>query len=134
MQTPTSQLLAASAVSRNGLRSSAVLVDRIAALMQAFEAPPMEEEPKVTQSFRLPPVLVERLEKEAKSLDGAFDRAEGWPPNVLRHSFGSYQAAITRNIPALAIEMGNSEPIIRRHYEEATTQTAAKAYFGLLPS
>jgi len=75
-----------------------------------------------------------QLGKLGKALNRHYKRAEGWPPNVLRHSFGSYQAAITGDLPALSVEMGNSEAIIRRHYQEATTKAQAVDYFGVMPA
>ena len=67
-------------------------------------------------------------------LDKHFDREEGWPQNALRHSYGSYRAALTRDLPSLSLEMGNSVAIVQRHYHEAQTVEQANAYFSLTAS
>tara|TARA_R110000744_G_scaffold24382_1_gene61170 strand:+ start:43 stop:1224 length:1182 start_codon:yes stop_codon:yes gene_type:complete len=66
-------------------------------------------------------------------MDEEFGRDEGWPDNCLRHSYCSYRVAATKNVPAVALEMDNSEKIIKEHYLEATTEAQAKAYFALSP-
>lgn len=57
-----------------------------------------------------------------------------WPDNALRHSAISYRLASTRDIAAVALEAGNSPAIIRRHYLELVKPSAAKAYFGIMPT
>jgi integrase len=57
----------------------------------------------------------------------------GWPRNVLRHSYGSYRAAVLNDIPALALEMGNSVSIIEAHYREAVTPDVAAEFWKLTP-
>lgn len=39
-----------------------------------------------------------------------------WKHNALRHGYGSYRTALTQNVPQVALEMGNSIPMIKRHY------------------
>ena len=58
----------------------------------------------------------------------------GWRRNVLRHSYGSYRAATTKDLAALAIEMGNSPSMIERHYREAVSKEDAAKYWALTPS
>jgi integrase len=57
----------------------------------------------------------------------------GWRKNALRHSYGSYRAATTKDLPALAIEMGTSVAMIEKHYREATTPEVAEKWWALLP-
>ena len=57
-----------------------------------------------------------------------------WPRNVLRHSYGSYRVAITQDVPALSIEMGNSVAVIEAHYREAVAKEDAEAFWNLTPS
>jgi len=54
-----------------------------------------------------------------------------WKHNALRHSFGSYRTALTQNIPQVAIEMGNSIQMVKRHYLEAQTFDAGLDWFGI---
>lgn len=44
-----------------------------------------------------------------------------WKHNALRHAYGSYRAALTQNVPQVALEMGNSVQMVKRHYLEAQT-------------
>ncbi|MGE9268020.1 MAG: tyrosine-type recombinase/integrase [Verrucomicrobiales bacterium] len=57
----------------------------------------------------------------------------GWKKNGLRHSYGSYRIADTKDIAATSLEMDNSPAIIKKHYLEAKTEEEAKEYFNLLP-
>lgn len=52
-----------------------------------------------------------------------------WKHNALRHSFGSYRTALTQNIPQVALEMGNSVQMIKRHYLEAKSFEEGLAWF-----
>jgi len=54
--------------------------------------------------------------------------------NCLRHSFGTYRVAQTQNVPATALEMGNSVPMIRKHYLEVVPQEEGNAWFSTSPS
>jgi integrase len=44
-----------------------------------------------------------------------------WVHNGLRHGYGSYQVAATRNYPQVAYEMGNSVEIIKASYDQVVT-------------
>ncbi len=57
-----------------------------------------------------------------------------WPHNALRHSFASYALAKWQNAPALALEMGNSAPVIMEHYRELVLPKDAEAFWNLTPS
>ncbi len=67
-------------------------------------------------------------------MDKHFKQEKGWMHNVLRHSYGSYRVADTKDVAATSLEMDNSPEVIKKHYLEATTEKEAKAYFGLTPS
>jgi site-specific recombinase XerD len=54
-------------------------------------------------------------------------------PNAGRHSFGSYRAAITQDLPKVAFEMGNSVEMVRRHYQEIVTKAQAAKYWAIKP-
>lgn len=53
--------------------------------------------------------------------------------NAMRHSYGSYRAAVLKNVHQLAEEMGDSPAMIRRHYDNPRPKSQAKAYFAILP-
>jgi hypothetical protein len=56
-----------------------------------------------------------------------------WKANGLRHSFISYRCATTKNLPAVAMEAGNSVTVINKHYRELTTEAEGKAWFAIVP-
>lgn len=56
-----------------------------------------------------------------------------WPQDVMRHSFGSYRLAITKNKPALAEEMDNSVAVIDLHYRRPIPQPTARRYWAIRP-
>jgi site-specific recombinase XerD len=53
--------------------------------------------------------------------------------DVLRHTFISMFVAKFRSIGEAAIQAGNSESIIRRHYLDLKTPAEADEFFGILP-
>lgn len=53
--------------------------------------------------------------------------------NGLRHSFASYRLALTKDAPALALEMGNSPGMIFRHYLDLKHEDEAERWFALRP-
>ena len=56
-----------------------------------------------------------------------------WPNNVLRHSFGSYHLARFNDAAALALEMGNSVPVIFKHYRNIVKPRQAELYWQIQP-
>jgi len=54
--------------------------------------------------------------------------------DVLRHTFISMHVAKFRSMGDTALQAGNSEKIIRRHYLNVTTQQEADAFFDIRPS
>jgi len=53
--------------------------------------------------------------------------------DVMRHSFISYFVAKFRSIGEAAIQAGNSEAIIRKHYLDLKTVEEAEQFFGIMP-
>jgi len=56
-----------------------------------------------------------------------------WKRNGLRHSFISYRTALTKNVPQVAFEAGNSPQMIYRHYLKVVTESVAKQWFAISP-
>lgn len=56
-----------------------------------------------------------------------------WPDNALRHSCASYHLAAFQDAPRLALELGNSVPIILEHYREIVLPTEAEKFWALRP-
>jgi integrase len=56
-----------------------------------------------------------------------------WPPNGLRHSYGSYRLASCKSVGEVALEMGNSTQMIFRHYRELVTPADAEKWWKICP-
>lgn len=54
--------------------------------------------------------------------------------NALRHSFISYRTALTKNVPQVALEAGNSVHIIEKNYLKVVTVTQGKEWFAITPA
>ncbi|MFZ3377607.1 MAG: hypothetical protein WA183_18825 [Chthoniobacterales bacterium] len=54
-----------------------------------------------------------------------------WKHNALRHAYGSYRTALTQNVPQVALEMGNSVHMVKRHYLEAKTFEEGLCWFQI---
>jgi hypothetical protein len=57
----------------------------------------------------------------------------GLTHDVLRHTFISMFVAKFRSIGEAAIQAGNSESIIRKHYLDLKTTKEAEEFYGILP-
>jgi integrase len=59
-----------------------------------------------------------------------------WVKNGLRHSYGSYRCAVVKSAAQVALEMGNSESIVRSNYLDYTERAEATKWFqcGYFPS
>ena len=55
--------------------------------------------------------------------------------NAFRHSFGTYAVRKTKAVGEVALLMGNSEGVVRRHYNDVKGRTDADAeeWFGIMP-
>jgi hypothetical protein len=73
-----------------------------------------------------------RSEREARNL--ADDQKIPWVHNGMRHGFGSYRVAITRNYPQVAYEMGNSVEMIKASYDQVVTPKEAAGWFAIAPT
>lgn len=56
-----------------------------------------------------------------------------WKKNALRHSFISYRLADVQDVNRVALESGNSAPIIFKNYRELATPDEASAWFNIAP-
>lgn len=69
-----------------------------------------------------------------KAAQARRDDLRPWPDNALRHSALSYRLALTRDLPRVATEGGNSPAILQRHYAEIVRPDAAKRFFAIVPT
>jgi hypothetical protein len=56
-----------------------------------------------------------------------------WPHNAMRHSFGSYFFAKSKNENLTASEMGNSPAMVFQHYRALVKDAEATQYWALQP-
>jgi integrase len=57
-----------------------------------------------------------------------------WEGNLLRHSFGTYRLAETRNAALVADEMGNSPGVVRTNYQNVTSPEQSAAWWKVIPA
>jgi len=79
-------------------------------------------------------VCPENLRKRIEADRERAGLREDWPPNALRHSFGSYHLAQFKDAAALALQMGNSPEVIFRHYRELVKPKEAARYWQIKPA
>ena len=93
-----------------------VIQPNLAAWLQAY---PVDRYPIIVADFK------KRREKFAKKFNLTHD--------VMRHTFISMFVAKYRSFGEAALQAGNSESIIRRHYFDLKSQSEAEAFFGIMP-
>ncbi len=76
---------------------------------------------------KVPQREIEQILAKVKSTHPSFR----WKHNALRHAYGSYRTALTQNVPQVALEMGNSVHMVKRHYLEAKTFEDGLRWFGI---
>ena len=80
----------------------------------------------------------EHAENVGNALGDRIERAAArakvsWKRNGFRHSYISYRVAVLKDVPAVALECGNSPQIIFSNYRALATDAEAKAWFSILP-
>lgn len=74
------------------------------------------------------------LRRKAAELDELTPRLIMWPQNALRHSYGSYRMAVTKNAQMVSNEMGDSPAMITRHYDNPRPKSQATAWWSIFPA
>jgi integrase len=82
-----------------------------------------------TYPLREFPIIVPNLQKYRARIAERF----GLTHDVMRHTFISMFVAKFRSMGEAALQAGNSESIIRRHYLDLKSATEAEQFFGILP-
>ena len=93
--------------------------------------------PHVKRSGPLNP-CAENLQNVGNALGDRFERAAArakvaWKRNGFRHSYISYRIAALKDVPAVALECGNSPQVIFSNYRALATDAEAKTWFSILP-
>ena len=76
------------------------------------------------------PILPPNLSNDVRPLRKAF----GLSHDICRHTFISMHVAAFGSMGRAAIEAGNSESIIKKHYHEQVSEAEAKTFWGISPS
>lgn len=74
-------------------------------------------------------VWPKNADRMVKHIRARFDLAH----DVLRHSFFSYVVGVEKSVERAALEGGNTESILRRHYLNLTTTAEAQDFWRILP-
>jgi integrase len=75
------------------------------------------------------PIVVPALQKHRAKVAKLF----GLSHDVMRHTFISFFVAKFRSMGEAALQAGNSEAIIRKHYLDLKTPAEAEEFFGIRP-
>ena len=80
----------------------------------------------------------EKAQNVGNALGDRFERAAArakitWRRNGFRHSFISFRVAEVKDVPAVALECGNSVQVIFSNYRALATDAEATAWFSILP-
>lgn len=75
------------------------------------------------------PIVVGNFKKRREKFRDRFNLSH----DVLRHTFISMFVGKFRSIGEAAIQAGNSESIIRKHYLDLKSPTEAEEFFGIMP-
>jgi integrase len=75
------------------------------------------------------PIVPENLQHVRAKIAKAF----GLSHDIMRHTFISMFVAKFRSIGEAALQAGNSEAIIRKHYLDMKSQTEAEAFYAIMP-
>lgn len=80
-----------------------------------------------------PFVTVTNLENRMKVIRTAVFNG-GWIQDGLRHGFGTYYKALTKDIEKVADQMGNSVAVVKRHYARAIPADECREFWALTPA
>src|SRR5579871_4745020 len=76
------------------------------------------------------PIIVPALQKHRAKIAKLF----GLSHDVMRHTFISMFVGKFRSMGEAALQAGNSESIIRKHYLDLKTTAEADEFFGIMPA
>jgi integrase len=76
------------------------------------------------------PLVLPGLKRERAVIAKAF----GLSHDIMRHTFISMHVAKFRSMGEAALQAGNSESIIRKHYLDLKTPAEAEAFFSIMPA
>ena len=120
---------ATSAVSKTGEPRSVPIHPTLAAWLEVL--------PRGKDDEKIVPTTFEAMRRRLRDKLNRKRKAKlPWPPNALRHSFGSYRHRETLSLEKTSDEMRHSDPkLFRKHYlNPDVSEEMAKEYWSLVPS
>lgn len=82
--------------------------------------------------------LLDQLARETKRLGAVLSEISGnpwhWKRDALRHSYGSYRYAQTKDFVRVADWMGNSVAVVKKRYYRSKREQEGNAWFSVLPA
>jgi integrase len=136
----------------SGLRSTEVLRldwEDVKLDLGHIEVATVRTKTKASRLAPIPPNLVRWLAHAAKSSGKVFPYSRvnldqihastattaevAWKPDALRHSFISYRAAQTFDVPRVSLESGTPPGMIFRHYRTLVGEMEARQWFTIAP-
>ena len=75
------------------------------------------------------PIIIPKIAEHKKAIAERFNLSH----DILRHTFISMHVAKFRSMGDTALQAGNSEGIIRKHYLNIKSPAEAEAFFALMP-
>jgi integrase len=76
------------------------------------------------------PIIIPNLQHERKEIATKFELTH----DIMRHTFISMHVAKFRSMGEAALQAGNSESIIRKHYLDLKTPAEAEEFFSIMPA
>jgi integrase len=104
-------------VSKVGMKRNVTIQPNLAAWLRAY---PLNRFPIVPAGFQ----------RDRAAIAKAF----GLSHDIMRHTFISMHVAKFRSMGEAALQAGNSESIIRKHYLDMKTPAEAETFFGIMPA
>ncbi len=111
----TQTIIIPPALSKTGEKRSVSISDNLKAWLEALEGQPI-----VPKNF-------DRLNKE-------FRKQHGFTHDETRHTFISYHVALNRSVGDVALQAGNSESIVKKHYLNLYPQEEGQLFFQIFPN
>ena len=86
-------------------------------------------QPLVRASGPITPRNARALQLRARRTAGV----KSWPHNALRHGYGTFRMAQTKDIGRVSEELGNSPQVCKKHYQKAVPDELGPEDFSIMP-
>ena len=101
--------------------------------LAAWLMPFAKKEGLIVSNVKIQAMVRKLIEGSMTNEQGQREPGVTWKQNALRHSYGSYRLPVLKSAAELALEMGNSAPMIFRHYREIVKPAVADEFWAIMP-